>query len=194
MILYKDILKDENNEHVLREKAVDVELPLSNEDIQTLLDMNEYLMLGYNDKLAKKYDIRPGVGIAAPQIGISKKMFCIMSYDENGDFHNYCIINPKIISYSEELTYLESGEGCLSVETGYKGYIHRHKRIKANCFLFDPETNEVIKTTLALKGYIAVIFQHEYDHLFGTLFFDHIDKVNPFYIPENSRPISFEEN
>lgn len=192
MILYKDILKDENKEDILRAKAIDVEIPLSQEDINTLLDMNEYLTLGYNEKLAKKYDIRPGVGIAAPQIGISKKMFCIMSYDEEGEFHNYLVVNPKIISYSEELTYLETGEGCLSVETNYQGLIHRHKRIKANCWLLNPDTNELTKTVLSLKGYIAVIFQHEYDHLFGTLFFDHINKINPFYIPENSKPITFD--
>lgn len=193
MFSYKDILKDESKDHdILREKSVDVVLPLSDEDKECLRAMNEYLRLGYDEEYTKRHDIRPGVGIAAPQIGVLKKMFVIMAYDEKGDFHNYLIINPKIISHSEEKTYLESGEGCLSVETNYRGYIHRHKRIKASCFLYNIENDTVESTTLSLKNYLAVIFQHEYDHLFGVLFFDHIDKFNPFYIPENSKPVKFD--
>ena len=193
MFLYKDILKDESKDHdILREKSVDVSLPLSEEDKATLKSMNEYLALGDNEDYVKKNAIRPGVGIAAPQIGVLKKMFAIMAYDENGEYHNYIIVNPKIISHSEEKAYLESGEGCLSVETQYRGYIHRHRRIKANCYLYDIDSDTLEQTTLALKGYLAIIFQHEYDHLFGVLFFDHIDKFNPFYIPENSTPIKFE--
>ena len=190
MLLYKDIVKDGNE--VLRLKAKDVVLPLTDEDKKTIIEMNQYLINGYDEEFTKKYDIRPGVGIAAPQIGVSKKMFAIMAYDEDGNFHNYCVINPKIISHSEELTYLETGEGCLSVDNYYKGYIHRYKRIKANCFLYDIKNDSLVKAVLSLKGYLAVVFQHEYDHLFGTLFFDHIDKINPFYVPENSHPVSFE--
>lgn len=193
MFLYKDILKDESKDHdILRQKSEDVVFPLSDEDKNTLFQMNEYLRLGYDEDFAKKNDIRPGVGIAAPQIGVLKKMFVIMAYDENGDFHNYIIINPKIISHSEEKTYLESGEGCLSVESPHRGYIHRHKRIKAKCDLYDIESDTVTPETISLKNYLAVVFQHEYDHLFGVLFFDHIDKINPFYIPENSTPVKFE--
>ena len=119
-------------------------------------------------------------------------MFCIQAYDEKGYFHHYCVINPKIISHSEALTYLDTGEGCLSVDRDVKGLIFRPKKIKANCFLYDFETNELAETTLTLSGYIAVVFQHEYDHLDGTLFVDRINKENPFFIPENARPIKFE--
>jgi len=44
---------------------------------------------------------------------------------------------------------------------------------------------------LKLEGYLAIIFQHEYDHLYGKLFYDRIDKENPFFIPENSHPVIF---
>lgn len=193
MFEYKDILKDETKDHdILRQKSIDVNIPLSNEDKESLKAMNQYLQLGYDENYVKKHDIRPGVGIAAPQIGVLKKMFVIMAYDEKGNYHNYLVINPKIISHSEEKAYLESGEGCLSVETAYRGYIHRHKRIKAKCFLYNIDNDSLEQTTLSLKGYLAIIFQHEYDHLFGVLFFDHIDKINPFYIPENSTPIKFD--
>ena len=193
MFEYKDIFKDESKAHdILREKSIDVSLPLSQEDKNALKAMNEYLTLGYDEQYTKKHDIRPGVGIAAPQIGILKKMFVIMAYDEKGNYHNYLIINPRIISHSEEKIYLETGEGCLSVESEHRGYIHRHKRIKASCYLYNIENDTIEQTTLALKGYLSIIFQHEYDHLFGILFFDHIDKFNPFFVPYNSNPLKFE--
>ena len=133
MLLYKDIVRD--GHEVLKMNANDVTLPLSSEDENTIIAMNEYLLNGYDEEFVNNNDIRPGVGIAAPQIGISKKMFCIASFDEKGDFHNYCVINPKIVSHSEELTYLETGEGCLSVNEDKKGLIHRYKRIKARVTL-----------------------------------------------------------
>ena len=191
MLLYKDIIKEDNKD--LRLKSEDVVIPLSKEDEKTLLDMNEYLINGYDDEFIKTHDIRPGVGIAAPQIDVLKKMFVILAYDEKDRLHHYGVINPKIISSSVEMCYLPTGEGCLSVDRPTKGLIHRHKRITANCYLYDFETGNVNKTTLKLKDYIAIVFQHEYDHLFGTLFVDRINKANPFYVPENSSKIVFSD-
>ena len=189
MLLYKDIVRD--GHEVLKMNANDVTLPLSSEDENTIIAMNEYLLNGYDEEFLNSHDIRPGVGIAAPQIGLAKKMFCIASFDEKGDFHNYCIINPKIVSHSEELTYLESGEGCLSVNESYKGLIHRYKRIKARVTLYDYQTGETKETYLQLKGYLSIVFQHEYDHLFGKLFYERINKQNPFFVPSNSKPVVF---
>lgn len=189
MLLYKDIIRDGNP--ILKQNALDVTLPLSKEDCDIIKQMNDYLINGYDDDFIKKHDIRPGVGIAAPQIGISKKIFCIAAVNEKGDFYNYCIINPKIISHSEELTYLPQGEGCLSVNENHEGLIHRYKRIKVKAHLFNPENGEVKEVCLQFKGYLAVIFQHENDHLYGKLFYEHINKENPFYIPNNSKPITF---
>lgn len=189
MLLAKDIIKDDNPD--LRRLSLPVELPLSEEDKNTLLSMYEYLQNGYDENFVKKYKIRPGVGLAAPQIDILKQMFAILAFDEKGEDHTYLVINPKIISTSEQMTYLEQGEGCLSIDKVYKGYIHRAARLSAKCHLLDPVTLEVKETTLRLKGYIAIVFQHEYDHLFGRLFYDHINKTNPFYIPSNSTPVIF---
>jgi len=192
MISYKDIIKEDNLD--LRVKCEDVKLPLSDEDRETLLKMNEYLELGYDEKAAKKYDIRPGVGLAAPQIDVLKKMFVICAYDEHDELYHFGVINPRIVTESVALTYLTSGEGCLSVDRQVQGYIHRPKKIKVRCHLYDFETNEVMDVEIKLKDYIAIVFQHEYDHLFGTLFIDHINKQNPFYIPENSTPVKFSNN
>ena len=99
------------------------------------------------------------------------------------------MVNPRIISYSEELTYLDCGEGCLSVDRETHGYVHRPRRVSLETYLYD--NGELKKVSLRLKGYPAVVFQHEYDHLNGILFVDRINKKEPFKVPENSRPIVF---
>ena len=69
--------------------------------------------------------MRPAVGLAAPQLGILKKMIAIVAPDEFGNEHEFALINPKLLSYSDELTYLEGGEGCLSVDRPCDALIHR---------------------------------------------------------------------
>ena len=170
MLLYNDIVKD--GDKVLRTKCSDVEFPISDEDFNTLVLMDEYLNNGYDEKTCKKYDLRPGVGLAAPQVGVNKKMLCIMAYDEKGDFHHYVLVNPKIISTSLELTYLESGEGCLSVDRDTEGITPRFRKITANAYVLNLQKNVFEYRKLELSDYIAIVFQHEYDHLFGTLYVD----------------------
>ena len=119
-------------------------------------------------------------------------MFVIIAYDEHDELHEYGVINPKIISHSEELTHLPTGEGCLSVDREVKGLIHRPRKITVEFDSYDFETGKVSHVRMRLKDYIAVVFQHENDHLYGKLFFDHINKENPFYVPANSKPIHFD--
>ena len=75
---------------ILRAKAEDVALPLSDEDKTTLLDMLQYVRDSKDDELSEKYNLQPAVGIAAPQIGISKKMTAIsvehLNEDDEIDF------------------------------------------------------------------------------------------------------------
>lgn len=189
MLLMKDIVREGND--VLNQKAVDVHLPLSKEDEKTLIEMREYIYNSCDDEIASKYNLRAGVGLAAPQIGISKRMFVIVSPDENGKEHEFVLVNPKIISYSDELTYLESGEGCLSVDREVNGYVHRPRRITVEAYIY--QDGKLTKKTFRLKGYLAVVFGHEYDHLNGILFTDRIDKKNPFYVPTNSTKVVFKE-
>lgn len=191
MILYKDIIKEDHPN--LRRISKDVHLPLSEEDIKTLELMNEYLINGYDEEKTLKYGLRPGVGLSAVQIDVLKRMFIIMAYDENNVFHHYAVINPKIISESVELTYLKTGEGCLSVDRDVEGLIFRPRKIKADVYLYDFKEKKVTKEQLRLKDYLSVVFQHEYDHLKGILFIDRINKENPFLVLPNSVPISFEK-
>ena len=80
MILMKDIIREGNP--LLREKSTEVNLPLSKEDEDILISMIEYIDNSIDEEIATKYDLRAAVGIAAPQIGILKKMFVIYLIDE----------------------------------------------------------------------------------------------------------------
>jgi peptide deformylase len=192
MILMKDIIREGNP--LLREKSAEVSLPLSKEDEDILVSMIEYIDNSIDEEIAEKYGLRAAVGIAAPQIGILKKMFVIYLTDEKGVEHFYPLVNPKIISYSDEQIYLPGGEGCLSVDRDVTGLIHRARRITAKAHLYDPETRKLKEVVIKLKNYPALVFQHEYDHLFGVLFPDHVNKTNPLFVPENSVPVVFPKN
>ena len=173
MITRKDIILDSNP--LLRQKSVDVELPLSKEDEALLDEMMEYLENSQDDEKAKDLDIQPGVGLAAPQIGVLKKMFTVLTYDEKGVLHKYALVNPKIISTSVAKCYLSGGEGCLSVKESHPGYVKRYLKIKMKAY--DHISKQDV--LLSLRGYVAIVLQHEYDHLYGTLYYDHINKNNP---------------
>lgn len=190
MLTMDNIIREGNP--LLYKLSVEVSLPLSDEDKKTIEEMIEYIFNSINPKIAQKYHLRPAVGLAAPQVGKNLKMLVMYCFDESGNEHFYPMINPKIVSYSEELTYLDSGEGCLSVDREVNGYVHRPKRISVETYLYDK--GKLVKVKLRLHGYPAVVFSHEYDHLNGVLFVDHINKENPFYVPKNSTPIVFKEN
>ena len=133
------------------------------------------------DELVKKYNIRPGVGIAAPQVGVAKRMFsmnCTDFLDEKQTKYSYTVINPEIIAKSDLMVYLPDGEGCLSVNRNTEGLVTpRHYKIIAKCALFDSVTEKVRNVKLTLEGYPAIVFQHENDHLDGIMYVDKMYKV-----------------
>ena len=172
MILMKDIIKEGNEK--LRKESSNVKIPLSNEDKTTLLEMLGYLFNSQNDAKAKELGLRPGVGLAAPQIGINKKMFTILANDLDGKNWMLAVINPKIIKKSKEIIYLPGGEGCLSVDRETCGITPRYQKITVEADLFNVKTGKVEHKKFELTDYIAIVFQHEYDHLFGTLYVDTI--------------------
>ena len=189
MITMKNVIKEGNP--LLHEASIDVNLPLSNEDENILRQMIEYIRESIKEENQNNPEYRPAVGLAAPQLGIMKKMIAIIAPDENYVEHELFLINPKIISYSEELTYLKGGEGCLSVDRPCDAVILRPKRTTFDSYFYDYETREIIKNRLKLKGYLSVVFNHEYDHLKGILFVDKVNKDNPYYVPENATPVIF---
>ena len=166
------IVKDSNP--IMKQKSLPVSLPLSEEDKKTLDDMLEYLKLSQDDEYSKKHNIRPGIGMAAIQIGLLKRMFVIY-YGEGEDLVQYQLVNPKIIEYSVRKCALRDGEGCLSVDGEHPGLSHRYYKIKMQAY--DALKNENIIITA--RGFDAIVLQHEYDHLDGLFFYDRIDKNNP---------------
>jgi peptide deformylase len=168
----KNIIREGND--ILRKESSDVKIPLSNEDKTTILEMLGYLFNSQNDAKAKELGLRPGVGLAAPQIGINKKIFTILANDLEGKTWLLAVINPKIIKKSKEIVYLPGGEGCLSVDRETCGITPRHKLITVEADLYNVQTGKTEHKKFSLNDYIAIVFQHEYDHLFGTLFVDTI--------------------
>jgi len=168
----------------LRQIAKEVTLPLSDKDKETIQKIIKHLKYSQIPEYEEKYNLRPGMGLAFPQIGESKRIIIIVYEYEEGKFKNYVIVNPKIISHSEEMIALETGEGCLSVNREVEGHIPRHARI--TLIGYDEDGNEL---KIRAREELAVAFQHEVDHLNGILFFDHINKKRPFFSEDEIRLI-----
>ena len=174
---------DEKNK-LLHQKSKDVVFPMDKKEKDLLEDMLTYLEMSQIDKYSEKYNLRPGMGLAFVQVGVPKRAFVICNENEDGEFDKYIIINPEIISMSEEMIYVGEGEGCLSVNREVEGIVPRHARITIKAF--DEEGKEF---TLRVREDLAVAFQHEIDHLNGILFTDHINPKCPYKDKELMREI-----
>ena len=168
----------------LRETSKEVTFPLSDKDKQHIEDMITYLTMSQIAEYAEKYDLRAGMGLAYVQTGIPKRIFVIVEEVDEGEYKNYIIINPKILSHSEEMIYVGEGEGCLSVNREVEGIVPRYARVKIEAQDMEGKTFRI-----RVREDIAIAFQHEIDHLNGILFIDHIDPKNPFKNAEKYREI-----
>ncbi|NQD65216.1 peptide deformylase [Bacillus haikouensis] len=173
MITMKDIVRE--GHPALRQAAVEVPMPPSDEDKEILKSLLEYVVNSQNPEIAAEYGLRPGVGLAAPQINVSKKMLAVNVVDEKETLYSHALFNPKIISHSVEKAYLTTGEGCLSVDRQVPGFVPRYARVTVKGWNIEGE-----EVKLRLKGLPAIVFQHEIDHLNGIMFYDHINQENPF--------------
>lgn len=182
-MLPKIKILDEKNK-MLHMVSKEVSFPLSDKDKKAIDDAIKYLTMSQIDEYIDKYHLRPGMGLAFIQIGIPKRIFVIVDEVEEGKFETYSIINPKMISHSEELVYVEEGEGCLSVNRPVEGIVPRFARIKIEADDIDGN-----KVTYRLREDLAVAFQHEMDHLDGILFVDKIDPKNPYKNKDHMRAL-----
>lgn len=115
--------------------------------------------------LAMRNPENPGIGIAAPQVGINRNLFWVQRFDKLGEpFEFY--VNPKIVWRSELLR--KGMEGCLSIPED-RGDVYRNYTIKITYFDLKGNYKEEM-----IEGFTAVVFQHEADHLNGILFTDRI--------------------
>ena len=174
---------DEKDPH-LRHICNEVEFPLSKEDKKLIQRAVDHLTYSQIEELEKKYDLRPGMGLAFPQLGLDKRIIIIVHEVEDGVFDNYVFINPKIVSESEEMIAAEAGEGCLSVNRDVEGHVPRHARVTVEGY--DEDGNKI---RVRAREELAIAFQHEIDHLNGILFFDHINKEKTFFTEDEMRLI-----
>ena len=182
MLKTSDIL-DEKNKH-LRAKNEDVQFPLSKETKKLIQDMLDHLYYSQIEEYSKKYDLRPGMGLAAPQLGINQRFFVVCHEETENNFKNYILINPKMISHSEELIYASEGEGCLSVNRDVEGIVPRYARVTFTGY--DLNGKEI---KYRAREEHSIAFQHEMDHLNGILFIDHIDPKDPYKNKDYMREI-----
>lgn len=161
-------------EKKLRQKSLEVSLPLNDEDKKIVQELIDYLALANKED----NDLRPGVGIAAVQLGYLKRMFYVKFEDENNKHWEELLINPKLVAESVQYAALQSGEGCLSVteEHEKEGLVHRKAKIIIKGFSYFQNT----EVELTLTGFSAIVFQHELDHLDGKLFIDRINHKEPW--------------
>lgn len=182
MLKQKQIL-DETDKR-LRLSNEPMTFPISKTERNMMYDMVDYLKKSQDEEYALAHDIRPGMGLAGPQVGINKRFFVVVHEEEEGVFKDYILINPKIISHSEEKICASAGEGCLSVNREVDGYVPRFARVTITGY--DPDGNPV---RYRGREELAIAFQHEYDHLDGILFFDRIDPEDPFKNEDDMRVI-----
>ncbi|MDP5273364.1 peptide deformylase [Chengkuizengella axinellae] len=149
--------------------------PILREKCKPVTKFNKNLHKLLDDMAETMYDA-PGVGLAAPQIGILKRVIVLDSGEEDGP-GLIEIVNPEIIKTSDEK---EVGpEGCLSIPS-INGEVNRFKAITVKGM--DRDGNEVVYEA---EDFLARIFQHEIDHLNGVLFTDIAETIYEREQPNN---------
>ena len=120
------------------------------------------------DMLETMYDA-PGIGLAAIQVAIPRRVVVIDTAKEGEDARPICFVNPEIVWSSEEKRVYQ--EGCLSIPEYYED-VERPSRVKARYLDREGRENE-----LEADGLLATALQHEIDHLNGVLFIDHLSRL-----------------
>jgi peptide deformylase len=122
----------------------------------------------FDDMLETMYEA-PGIGLAAIQIGVPRRLLVLDLAKEDEPKRPVFIANPEIIWHSTEKGDYE--EGCLSIPDYYE-MVQRPREIKVRYLDHAGEAQE-----MHAAGLLATVIQHEFDHLNGTLFIDHISKL-----------------
>ncbi|MFV0281510.1 MAG: peptide deformylase [Rhodoblastus sp.] len=128
------------------------------DDIRRLMD----------DMLETMYDA-PGIGLAAIQIAIPRRVVVIDTAKEGEEARPVCFVNPEVVWSSEEKRVYQ--EGCLSIPEYYED-VERPARIRARYLDREGRENEI-----EADGLLATALQHEIDHLNGVLFIDHLSRL-----------------
>lgn len=163
-----------------------VKLPLSKEDELVMKKMIDWVRASQDEEFNKNKELTEAIGIAAPQIGVNKTMYYILLpiLDEKTDkiiYLEHALINPKISGKSEQIAALKPGEACLSVDKKHEGLVPRSYKIHVSGYDFLKKKH----ISLIARGYEAIVFQHEQDHLEKKLYYHHINKQEPWFKEED---------
>ena len=147
--------------------------PILRQQAQLVQDLTDQKLQQLMDTLLTTARDANGVGIAAPQVSQSYRLFVVCShpnprYPDAPMMDPNIMINPRIISHNDEI--VKGWEGCLSVP-GVRGLVPRYKVITVEYLDRYGKLQQQ-----KLKDFVARIFQHELDHLNGILFIDRVDK------------------
>ena len=145
--------------------------PVLRQIAEPIYDIDADWVQGLIDDLLLMLQQSNGVGIAAPQVSESHRLFIVAShpnprYPTAPQMVPTPMINPQIIARSDRM--VEDWEGCLSIP-GLRGLVPRHDEVTVT--YLDRHSQ---RQTQTLTGFVARIFQHELDHLNGTVFLDHV--------------------
>lgn len=185
LIDMEDIIRE--GHPTLRQVAEEVTLPLSDQDIILGEKMLQFLKHSQDPVMAEKMNLRGGVGLAAPQVNVGKRIIAVLVPHAGEDDHvsnqpyalEEIMFNPKIVAHSVQEAAMEGGEGCLSVDRPVEGYVVRHARITVDYLDKNGHTHRI-----KLKGFNAIVVQHEIDHLNGVMFYDRIDPEHPLAVKD----------
>jgi peptide deformylase len=125
-------------------------------------------LLGLLDAMLETMYAAPGIGLAAPQVGVLKRAF-VIDLSEEGKRAPRFVINPELVWRSESVTVAE--EGCLSLPKQF-GEVARADQVRLRHLDCEGQTQEI-----AAEGLLARCLQHEIDHLNGILFVDHLSAL-----------------
>ncbi len=141
---------------ILKKKAVKVE------------KVDDELRRFMDDMLETMYSA-VGVGLAAPQVGVSKRIVVIDISHEDEKIEPYYLVNPEIIWKSEEKVCGE--EGCLSVPE-QRAEVERFASVKLRYLDYNGQEHEEL-----IEDFLAIVVQHELDHLDGILYIDRLSRL-----------------
>ncbi|SCA55643.1 peptide deformylase [Candidatus Terasakiella magnetica] len=142
--------------------------PVLKKKAAPVVDVNDSIRALLDDMLETMYDA-PGIGLAAPQVGILQQVIVIDVSEDDEGAKPVKMINPEITWASEELASYE--EGCLSVPKSF-GDVERPEKVKVKYLDENGAPQE-----MEAYGLLATCIQHEIDHLNGKLFIDHISRL-----------------
>ncbi len=145
-------------------EAPDARLKVKSKPVEAVDDSVRRLL---DDMLDSMYEAK-GIGLAAIQVGASKRIL-VIDLAENDEKKPLFVVNPEIISSSDELAVYS--EGCLSVPEHYAD-IERPATVKVRYLDYNGDQQEQTMT-----GLLATCIQHEIDHLDGILFIDHLSRL-----------------